>query len=92
MLCCKRCSTSGHLMTERKTIRQLRQERGWTQETLARRLGVGQPAVSAWERGRHPPYPRHQRALADLFGVPVEAIAVGSAEPHPHAGTRQARP
>ena len=29
-----------------KTIRQLRQERGWSQEVLAERLGVSAAAVS----------------------------------------------
>ncbi len=64
----------------KKTIRQLRQERGWTQETLARRLGAGQTAVSAWERGERMPRQRSILRLADVFGVPVEAIAFGPAE------------
>ncbi len=71
---------SGHV-TERKTIRQLRQARGWTQEDLARRLGVTQGGVSTWERGRGTPWPKYQQRLADLFGVPVEAIAFGPADP-----------
>ena len=61
----------------KKTIRQLREAHGWTQETLARRLAVGQPAVSAWERGERMPRQRSILRLADLFGVPVEAIAFG---------------
>ena len=64
----------------KKTIRQLRQERGWSQPDLAQRLGVTQGAVSTWERGRGVPRPKHQRHLADLFGVPIEAIAFGPAE------------
>ena len=74
-------------MTERKTIRQLRQERGWTQEQLARRLGVNQSAISAWELGQRVPRLRYQQALTDLFGVSVEAIAYGPDEP-----PRQDRP
>ena len=66
-----------------QTIRQLRQERGWTQEKLARRLGVGQGTVSAWERGRAMPRPRTLQHLADLFYLDVEAIAVGPAEQAP---------
>ena len=68
-------------MTERKTIRQLRQERGWTQLDVARRLGVSESIVSWWERGERVPRPATQQRLADLFGVPVGAIAVGPAEP-----------
>jgi len=64
-----------------KTLRQLREERGWTQETLARRLGVGQTAVSAWERGERVPRQRSILRLADLFGVPVAVITFGPAEP-----------
>ena len=68
-----------------KTIRQLRQARGWTQEQVARRVGVGQSTVSDWERGRWWPQPRSRQALAALFGVSVEAIAVGPPEPAPGA-------
>ncbi len=64
---------------ERTTIRQLRQARGWTQERVARRVGVQQDAVSKWERG-YRPRAKYQQALADLFGVPVEAIAFGPPE------------
>ncbi len=63
----------------RKTIRQLREERDWSQEILARRLGVGQGTVSNWERGLKVPQPRTLLRLADLFGVNVEEIEVGQA-------------
>ena len=35
--------------------------------------------MAKWERGRVPT-PGHQQALADLFGISVEAIAFGPAE------------
>ncbi len=63
-----------------KTIRQLRQERGWSQLEVAVRVGVEQSAVSDWELGRRRPRPRRQQALADLFGISVEAITFGPAE------------
>ena len=69
-------------VTEKKTIRQLREERGWTQQTMAWQLGLEQSAVSAWERGQRVPRPRNLRRLAELFGVSVEAIAFGPAD-HP---------
>ncbi len=65
-----------------KTIRQLREERSWSQELLARRLDVGQGTVSNWERGLKVPQPRTLLRLAELFGVSVEEIAVGQAEYH----------
>ena len=70
----------------KKTIRQLRQEWGWSQQVLAGRLRVKRMTVSNWERGVSWPSPDQQQRLADLFGVPVEAIAVGLAEPAPGAG------
>ncbi len=68
-------------MTERKTIRQLREERGWSQPDLAWRLRVVPRTVSAWERGEQVPRARTRQALAALFGVSVEAIAFGPADP-----------
>ncbi len=63
-----------------KTIRQLREERGWSQELLARRLGVGQGTVSNWERGLKVPQPRTLLRLAELFDVSPEEIVVEQAE------------
>ncbi len=63
-----------------KTIRQLREERDWSQELLARRLGVGQGTVSNWERGLKVPQPRTRLRLAELFGVRPEEIVVEQAE------------
>jgi len=72
-----------------KTIRQLREERGWTQESLARRLGVGQSAVSAWERAERVPRQRYLLRLAELFDISVEDIALGPAEQtHPRDAGR----
>ncbi len=67
----------------KKTIRQLRQARGWTQFDVALGLGVTQSAVAKWERGRVPT-PGHQQGLANLFGVGAEAIAFGRAVQVPH--------
>ena len=66
-----------------KTIRQLRQARGWTQAVLATRLGVTPWSVAAWERGQVVPQPRHQTGLALLFGISVEAIAFGPVDEQP---------
>ena len=63
-----------------QTLRQLRQARGWTQEQLARRLGVEQGAVSKWERGQAVPHPRTHTRLADVFGLGVGEIRFGEDE------------
>ena len=56
----------------KKTIRQLRQEWGWSQEVLAGRLQVSSTTIARWERGKLVPQPANQQRLADLFGVSVE--------------------
>ncbi len=67
----------------KQTIRQLRQARDWPQLDLALRLGVHPNTIAAWEHGRTIPSPSHQQRLANLFGVPVEAIAFGPADQAP---------
>ena len=48
-------------------IRTIRKMRGYSQEELARQLGVSFPTVNAWERGKSTPYPRHRRAIEEMF-------------------------
>ena len=57
-----------------KTIRQLREERGWTQLDLAVRVGVTTATVYNWERGRFEPRASQFKALAQAFGVPMDSI------------------
>ncbi len=72
-----------------KTIRQSREERGWSQVTVAVRVGVAGRTVSNWERGLTRPSHDHQQHLATLFGVSVEGNAFrlteqAPQEPHHH--------
>lgn len=55
-------------------LRVLRAERGWTQEDLARRLGVSRQAVNAIETGKHGPSLDLAFRIAAAFGRPVEEI------------------
>lgn len=48
-------------------LRFVRQYRGYSQEELARRLNVSFPTVNSWERGKSQPYPRHQKAIDNLY-------------------------
>ncbi len=66
-----------------KAIRQLRQERGWSQVTLGVRVGVAGRTVSNWERGLTRPRPDQQQGLAHLVGVNVTDIAFEPAEQAP---------
>ncbi len=59
-----------------KTIRQLRQERGWTQFELALRVGVQPQAVYLWESGRRTPQVPQLRKLGQLFDMCSDEIAL----------------
>ncbi len=63
-----------------KTIRELRDERGWTQLELANRLGVTPSTVYNWERGRYEPKVSQLRAMARLFGVSSDDIELVEAQ------------
>ncbi len=41
------------------SLARARDERGWSQEVLARRVGVDHTVVSAWENGRRSPSLAH---------------------------------
>ena len=55
-------------------IKELRDERGIPQKTLAIDLGVSQPTVSDWENGRKIPSARTTRKLADYFQVSMDYL------------------
>ncbi len=59
-----------------KTIRLLRQERGWTQFELALRVGVQPQAVYFWESGRRTPQVPQLRKLGQLFDMCSDEIAL----------------
>ncbi len=57
-----------------KTIRELRDEKGWTQLELANQLGVTPSTVYNWERGRFEPRLTQLRDLARVFGIRMDEI------------------
>jgi len=61
---------------KKKTIRQLREERGWSQQDLAQQADVSVSTVFNWERGRHEPRLAQFAQLAKLFKVPMEQIGL----------------
>lgn len=63
-----------------KTIRQLRDEQGWTQLELANRIGVTPGTVYSWEKGKFEPRASQLRALALAFGVSMDDIELEEAE------------
>jgi putative transcriptional regulator len=58
----------------RNRLRDLRTERGWTQEQLGQGLGVSRQAVNALETEKHDPSLDLAYRIAVLFGRPVEDI------------------
>ena len=65
-------------MVATKTIRELRAERGWSQNELAVKLGVTPVTVYNWERGKYEPTASTFKAIALAFGVPMESVELVS--------------
>ncbi len=55
-------------------IRELRSERGWTQQDLAERLAVSRQTVNAIESGKYDPSLPLAFKLAALFALSIEAL------------------
>lgn len=55
-------------------IREYRKQQKWTQEELAKRLGVERSAVAKWESGKSQPQAARLVALAEIFGCTVDEI------------------
>lgn len=64
----------------KNAMRDLRTERGWTQEQLAQAIGVSRQAVNALETEKHDPSLDLAYRIATVFGRPVEEIFT-----NPHA-------
>lgn len=58
-------------------LQQLRGQKGLTQEDLAQALYVSRTAVSKWESGRGYPNIDSLRAIAQFYGVTVDALLSG---------------
>ncbi|WP_448140276.1 helix-turn-helix transcriptional regulator [Sphingopyxis fribergensis] len=58
----------------RNRLKVLRAERDWSQGDLAERLQVSRQSVNAIETGKYNPSLPLAFRIADLFGLPIEAI------------------
>ena len=58
----------------RNHIRALRNERNWSQEDLAQKLGVSRQTVNAIENDRYDPMLPLAFKIAKLFGKTVENV------------------
>ena len=59
----------------------MRAEHGWSQQDLADRLGVSRQSVNAIEKGRYDPSLPLAFSIADVFGLPIEAIFLRDGNP-----------
>ena len=60
-------------------IKELRAQRGWSQEQMAEKLAVSRQAVTKWETGVGAPDIENLAAIARLFGVTTDELIFGSA-------------
>ena len=59
---------------KRKRLAQRRKALGYTQESLAERLGVDRTTVVRWERGETEPQPWIRRHLAKALDVSLDEL------------------
>lgn len=62
-------------------ITRLRKLRNWTQEELARRVGLHAAHLSRIEKDRMRPKPANIARFAEVFGISIEELAPAEAEP-----------
>lgn len=55
-------------------IRALREQRGYTQAELAKRLGITRSGVNAWEMGISVPSTQYIVELSGIFGVSTDYL------------------
>jgi len=55
-------------------IKELREERGWTQANMAAALGVSRQSINSIERNRYVPGLELALKLGQLFECPVDEI------------------
>ena len=59
-------------------VRKLRKEKGWSQEELAKKLGVNTRTVFTYENGTYPRYQKTYDQLAEIFGVDADYLRTES--------------
>ena len=60
--------------TVRNRVKELRSERGWTQQRLAEAVGVSRQSINSIERERYVPSLPLALTFARVFGCPTEKI------------------
>ena len=79
--------TGGVLMNR---LRDLRQEKGWTQAQLGKRIGVAKTTISGYEIGTRQLDPATICTLCDLFGCTADYLLGRSLSPAPVMSSQDA--
>lgn len=61
-------------------LRKIREDKGWTQPDLAKRIGVSFETISRWERGEKEPRKQHRDKLAKVTGIPFHKLLADSVQ------------
>jgi putative transcriptional regulator len=61
-------------MEIRNRVKELRTERGWTQQQLAEAVGVSRQSINSIERDRYVPSLPLALTFAKVFGCPTDDI------------------
>jgi len=61
-------------MTIGERIKELRNQKGYTQKGIAQKLSVAQSTVAMWETGKREPDLDTVQKIADVFGVTVDRL------------------
>jgi len=69
------------MTTEKKTLKELREERRWSQNDLAGRVGCTLFSIHHWENGHRPPADYMYRRLLKVLGVTPDEIDLVPYEP-----------
>jgi len=64
----------------RNRLKELRAERGWSQQALAEALEVSRQSVNAIETGRYDPSLPLAFKIADVFSLRIEDVFVNPAQ------------
>lgn len=62
---------------KKKTIADLRNEKGLSQRGLAKAVGLKPSTIAMYELGERTPSLSNAKKIAKFFGVPVEGISFG---------------
>lgn len=76
--------------TIRNRVKELRDQRGWTQQELADAVGVSRQSINSIERERYVPSLPLALIFARLFGLPLEDIFTLESQ-HERSHSRQSR-